>query len=178
MQASNESSSSETHRIHNMAIDPEIQRAIDSAVAQAIKMHRHDGVLTQNVYMNQIIDPKYGAYLRKWSYNLFFGETSVARPTNGATPVGALTGTTTSTRALFPLRIHGILVVSVDTVAGNITIKNGASTVATVAKGTVAGVVTGAATAANTDVQSNAVFTIESDGGNAIVIINFEFPDN
>lgn len=152
---------------------PEIQAAID----KAIRDHRHDGVLTQNIYLNQVVDPKFGPYVRKWSYNLLFGESSVARPTNGATPLGIFTGTT-NLICPFPIRIHAIYVVSVDTSAGNITLKNGASTITTIAKGTVAGAMIGAATASNTTVNGGAVLSMESDGGNVIVILHFDWPDN
>lgn len=160
---------------------PEIQQAIDAAVRQAIKDHRHDGVLTQNIYLNQILDPKFGQYARKWSYNLAFGETSVARPTNGTTSVGLLTGSSTTSGKLapFPFRIHAIYVLSLDTTAATITFSNGAGSIGTVAKGTVAGAMVGVTALSATDINGGESITmVSSSAGNAIVITHLEFPDN
>ena len=71
--------------------------------------------------------------------------------------------------------IRSIVVVALDVTAGNIVTKNGANTVATVAKGIVSGVPTGAAALANTALAAGAVFTVESSSaGNARVVIGLD----
>lgn len=155
-------------------MNPEIKQYIDDQ----IKMHRHDGVLTQNIYMDQVIDPKFGKYLRKWSYNLLLGETSVARPTNGTTEVGLLTGTS-SKLSPFPFRIHALYVLSLDTTAGTITFNDGAGAIATVAKGTVAGAMVGVTAVSDTDINGGEnISMVSSSAGNVIAITHLEFPDN
>lgn len=74
------------------------------------------------------------------------------------------------------LTITGVVTISKDTNAANITLKNGTNTVSTVAKGTSAGLVTGEDTLANTTVAAAATVTVESSAtnGDAHVIIFFE----
>lgn len=75
----------------------------------------------------------------------------------------------------YAITIVGIMLVSLDTTAGNITVENPASTVvATIAKGTVAGVVVGATTLANTAVAATSNLIVDSSSaGNARVSITY-----
>jgi hypothetical protein len=90
--------------------------------------------------------------------------------TNGTTAVDIFGNNT-----FYPFTILSAAVICNDATAGNITIKNGTSTVATIAKGIVAGVMTGASSLSNTLVGRNTLFTaVSSSAGNAFVIINFK----
>ena len=75
--------------------------------------------------------------------------------------------------APFPTRtLVAVFVISLDTTAGNIVLKHGANTVATIAKGTTSGALVGAASLANTTVTKGQVVTVESSSaGNASVIM-------
>ena len=100
-----------------------------------------------------------------------FGLASIARQTNGTTPVNVFGPTVP-----FSGTIDGIFVCSNDTTAGNITISNNGNVVATVAKGTSAGVLTGATSLANTSMVAGTPFTIVSDSaGNVTCYITFRF---
>lgn len=141
----------------------------------AIKMHRHDGVLTQNVYLNQLF-----AYRQRWNEilnlnNLLY---TFAGTTNGTNVVNVSpAGNDGATPA--PFQIAFIYLVSLDTTAGNITIKNNASTVATIAKGTVAGAFVPALSAANVTFNPGDVLSIvSSTAGNATVFFQVRFPFN
>lgn len=93
----------------------------------------------------------------------------VSKDTNNTTPVdvfGVANG--------FDGVITGVFVISKDATAGNIIIKTTAGTVATIAKGGVAGVMTGAVSLANTAIDDEGICTIESSSaGEATVIILF-----
>lgn len=94
----------------------------------------------------------------------------VAVATNGTTGVNVF-GVTDG----FNGTITNIKVTAQDTTAGTITIADTAGVVATIAKGTVAGIVTGATTLANTSFTSAGFLTIASStAGNAIVEITFK----
>lgn len=149
------------------------KQEVQVMITEAIKMHRHDGVLTQLVYLSQLF-----GFRPKWQDNLDLGETSIARATTGTTPVPmfetSILGTTP-----FPFTVHAVYVISNDTTAGNIILKNGSSTVCTIAKGTVAGVMVGAPSLSSASYVSGAVCTIQSSSaGNATLIMHIEFPDN
>jgi len=95
---------------------------------------------------------------------------SVSTSTNSTTPVNVF-GTTVPFNGI----ITGIYVISKDTTAGNITIASTAGTIATIAKGTVAGVMVGAVSLTNTSFSSGNTFTVvSSSAGEAFVIINFQ----
>jgi hypothetical protein len=78
-----------------------------------------------------------------------------------------------ATGAPADINITAILTVALDTNAGNIVVKNGTNTVATIAKSTTAGLMVAAASLANAGVTKGSTFTAESDStnGNASVII-------
>ncbi len=155
-------------------MDDEAKKEVSGMIAEAIKSHRHDGVLTQVVYLDKIIDPVFGRYARKWSEMFALGETSIARPTNGTSPVSIFGAVNP-----YYFRLHAVVVISGDTTAGNIIVKNGSNTSATVAKGTTAALLFGATSLANTDFVPGTDCTIESSSaGNAVVILFLEFPDN
>lgn len=100
-----------------------------------------------------------------------FGMASIARQTNGTTPVNVFGATLP-----FSGTVDGIFVCSNDTTAGNITISNNGNVVATIAKGTSAGVLTGATSLANTSMVAGTPFTIVSDSaGNVTCYITFRF---
>lgn len=71
--------------------------------------------------------------------------------------------------------ITAVAVIALDTTAGNITLKNGASTVATVAKGTTAGGLVGATSLSNTSVDNGATLSVvSSSAGNATVLVYYQ----
>jgi hypothetical protein len=74
------------------------------------------------------------------------------------------------------VEITGVYLVSLDTSAGNITVENPASTVVcTIAKGTVAGVLVGGTTLANTTVTAGTNLVVDSStAGNARVYITYK----
>lgn len=93
--------------------------------------------------------------------------------------VATLFGTTNGTTAVTILNnaqeagyIVGVLVWALDTTAGNITVVNASNTVATIAKGTTAGVATGEASLANQSIAiGNSVTIASSSAGNARVCV-------
>jgi hypothetical protein len=97
---------------------------------------------------------------------------AVAALTTGTTAVNVF-GTAGAPAAL---TITGVIAVAQDTLAGNMVLKSGTNTVASFAKSTTAGVVTGEDGAlANTSVTSADTCTVESSttNGNGMVIITF-----
>ncbi len=148
-------------------------------IAESIKAHRHDGILTQNVYLNQIQDPVFGLAVRKWSSLLNLGETSIARVTNGVAAQNVFfNNSEVAITCPYFVRINAVYVICLDATAGNILVKNGTDTVATIAKGTVAGVMTGATSLAhNIYVPGNGCGIVSDSAGNAVVIMQLEFSD-
>lgn len=75
----------------------------------------------------------------------------------------------------YAVTITGVFVIAKDTTAGNITVENPASTVVcTIAKGTVAGVLVGATSLANTAVAAGTNLVVDSSTtGNASVFITY-----
>lgn len=97
------------------------------------------------------------------------GYFSVAKDTNTTTPVNVIAATVP-----FACTITAVYLISKDTTASNITVTDTAGTVATIAKGTSAGVMVGATSLTNTAVASGDILTIVSSGaGNATVLIEF-----
>lgn len=95
----------------------------------------------------------------------------VVPTTNGTTAVNVF-GAGGAPRAL---NITAVFVGALDTTAGNIIVKNGTDTVASVAKGTSTGVFVIEEAIANTAVAAGAVCTAESSSaGNAAVFIYYE----
>lgn len=98
------------------------------------------------------------------------GGYSVAKNTNGTSPVNVFG----AGGAPFPLVVTAVYLICRDNVAGNITLKQAANTVCTIAKGTVAGVMTGATGLSNdTYAKGDACTIVSSTAGDATVIINF-----
>jgi hypothetical protein len=88
--------------------------------------------------------------------------------TNGTTAVNVY-GAGGAPRAMV---VKDVIVTALDTIAGNILLKNGTNTVCTIAKGTSATVVVGSGTLSNTAIAKNAICTVESSTtGNARVKI-------
>ena len=97
----------------------------------------------------------------------------VAKDTNGTTPTNVFN----VGGANFPMTITGYFLISKDTTAGNITLKNFGSTVATIAKGTTSGALVGATSLSNTTYYPGNSFTIVSDSaGNSTVFVSFTSP--
>lgn len=95
--------------------------------------------------------------------------TQAIKITNGTTPVNVF-GNPSGVGGV----IQSISVQALDTTAGNIIIKDTAGTVATIAKGTVIGVITGAGAIANPTFTAAGILTIESSSvGNAVVYITY-----
>lgn len=98
------------------------------------------------------------------------GYFTVAIATNGTTPVNVFG----AGGAPCNLTVTSVMVISKDTTAGNIVLKQAANTVATIAKGTAAGAVLGATSLANAAYTAADVCTVESSSaGDAKVIITF-----
>ncbi len=95
---------------------------------------------------------------------------TVAKTTNGTTAVDVFD----SAGAPYPIVVTGVFLVSQDTTAGNITLKQAANTVVTIAKGTVSGTLVGGVSLANTTyAQGDACTIVSSSAGNATVFITF-----
>lgn len=90
--------------------------------------------------------------------------------TTGTVAVSVFGGALTN-----PVIITDVIVTSLDTTAGNITVENPAGTVVcTIAKGTASGALVGAVTLANTTVSAGNVLVVKSSSaGNALVKIFF-----
>jgi len=101
----------------------------------------------------------------------YIGYYSVSATTNGTTAVNIFASTQ------FPLTITGVYLISNDTTAGNITLNEAGSTVATIAKGTSTSAMVGATSLSNTSVKQGSSLTIvSSSAGNATVFITFTTP--
>lgn len=145
-------------------------------IDDAIKWHRHDGVLAQNIYLNTIFGwrPRWSSIL---NVNQLVFEVGVV--TNGTTPVNFFSDNNNITS--YPFRIVGATATALDTTAGTISVKNNADTVLTLAKGTVSGAVVG-----NTSVNSSfwnvssgaSVTAVSSSAGNVLLFIKILFPFN
>ena len=99
------------------------------------------------------------------------GYFTVAVDTNSTTPVNVFG----AGGAPVALTVKSVKVISKDTTAGDIILKQAANTVATIAKGTDAGAVIGAVSLANTSYTAADVCTVESSSaGEATVEIVFE----
>ena len=98
------------------------------------------------------------------------GYFTVAVDTNGTTAVDVFG----SAGAPCALTVTSAVSVAQDTTAGNITLKQAANTVATIAKGTSSGVLVGAASLANTSYAAgDACTVVSSSAGNSTVLITF-----
>lgn len=104
--------------------------------------------------------------------------------TQTSTQFSAITADTNGTTAVSvfgaggyirDITITGVYLISKDTTAGNITVENPTATVvSTIAKGTVAGVMVGASSLANTSVTAGTNLVVDSStAGNATVFITF-----
>lgn len=150
-------------------IDPEIASYINGQIAKSQKDARYSTSNAVYHTHNGIDAPKiqYGNIVNAPNY---FITTAL---TAGTTPTPFFS----SNGANFPLTVTSIFLISNDTTAGNITVKNNGNTVATIAKGTVAGAMVGASSLANTAYNANFPFTVESSStGNARVLLTFTIP--
>ncbi len=162
-------------------MDENTKKYIDDHIAEAIRNHRHTGVLAQNIFLNQIVDPVYGAAVRKWSSILNLGETSIARKTNGTNAVNVFfDNSETAITCPYFMRVNAMYVISLDTTAGTISLLKGISTVGSVAKGTTAGLLFGSVNLDDTlrvYEPGQACGLVSSSAGNATVILQLEFSD-
>ncbi len=98
---------------------------------------------------------------------------TIAVNTNGTTAVNVFAGAVPANLAP-GIVITSIVSIALDTTAGNITIANDGATVATIAKGTSAGVLVGATSLSNATVTSGKALTVaSSSAGNSTVVITF-----
>lgn len=98
------------------------------------------------------------------------GHSAIAVSTNGTTAVNVF-GTAGAPTALV---VTSVISIAQDTTAGNITLKQAANTVVTVAKGTTSGGVVGGVTLAYTTYAKGDVCTVVSSSvGNSIVVITY-----
>jgi hypothetical protein len=86
---------------------------------------------------------------------------SIVATTNGTTPVNVFD----ANGAPDNLNITAILTIATVTLAGNLVVKNGTDTMATIAKSTTIGAMTAAAPSAVANVAKGAVFTVEMGAG-------------
>lgn len=94
----------------------------------------------------------------------------IAAETNGTTNVDVFG----AGGVPFSMEVTGVFLISKDTTAGNITVLRGADTVATIAKGTVAGAMVGATSLANTQYTFKQACQVDSStAGNATVFITY-----
>ncbi len=149
------------------------EQQIKQWIADAVKWHRHDGVLTQLVYLFQVF-----GFRQRWAEILETNELSfqIIVDSNGTTPVfvfgnGVVPG---------PFRIESIYIISLDTTAGTITFtRNGTDTVATIAKGVVSGAMVGAVSLTNREFEPGDTLSfVSSSAGNVRVSFNFLYPNN
>lgn len=139
-----------------------IQQEIASAQKDALYSVKNASAETHN----GIDAPKisYGNLINTVPYHV------VAVSTNGTTAVNVFG----VSGLQYSFTITSVVVLSLDTTAANITISNNGSTVASVAKGTVAGVLTGAPSLSYVNYKSGEPFTVVSSStGNAIVFVYF-----
>lgn len=142
-------------------------------ITDAIKWHRHDGVLTQLVYLYNLF-----GFRNRWSYilNLNNANFGIATLTNGTTLANVFTP---GGIVPIPFRISVAYVISMDTTAANISIQKNGGTIGTVAKGTSAGLMTGFTSFSDTDfLPGDTCKIVSSSSGNAIVNLQVLFPTN
>lgn len=100
--------------------------------------------------------------------SFFTGQFSVAATTNGVTAVNVFT----SAGAPYAMTVTAVFLIAQDATASNITLKQAANTVVTIAKGVTAGALVGGVSLTNTVYAKGDACTVVSSGtGNATVII-------
>lgn len=148
--------------MNNEEIENRIEKLEEET--EEFRLHIHDGITSL------VLSPKnlQGGYLLN----------PVTVTTSGTTPVnvfGGLSATSNRNNTPFNLTIKAIYLICLDSTAGNITISNSGNTIATIAKGVVPGLMTGAVSLANTLVTiTNQFTTVSSSAGNAQVIIIYQ----
>ncbi len=144
-------------------------------ITDAVKWHRHDGVLTQRVLLNQLF-----GFRRRWNdiLNLNTLTSTMNAVTNGTTPVTTFIDTADgSTPFAFLVVVVGAI--SLDSTAGTITVKKNSSTICTIVKSTTPGVIQYATSVANNSlVPGDILSAVSSSAGNAIVKVEVLFPSN
>lgn len=148
-------------------ISPEIKSYIDSAIQNAQKQARYSTDNAAYHVHNGVDAPRIPYVNIQGTINYF----SIAKNTNGTTSINLFS----SSGAPFPFLITAVYVIALDTTAGNITLTNNGNTVCTIAKGTTAGVLTGASSLSHTSYIANTPISIlSSSAGNVTVIVVFE----
>lgn len=139
-------------------IDEKIQNALFNYNKTSLSMPRH----THNNVDSLPLDPKY--FLK---YATLIAPNVIIVKTTGTSPVNVF-----PTGLPFNLNYTAMLSIALDTTAGNISLLNGANTVATIAKGTVSGAVVGAISYSNIlQKQGTPATVVSSSAGNSLVII-------
>lgn len=141
-------------------IDEKIRTAFQNYTQASLKLPRH----THNNVDSLSLDPKY--FLK---YQTLIAPNVVVMSTNGTTPVNIFPN-----GLPFNLTYTSIVSIAKDGTAGNIILSNNTATVATIAKGTTAGVCVGASSIANTvQLKGTPATVVSSTAGNSFVIIYF-----
>lgn len=145
----------------------------------AIKTHRHDGVLTQLIYLYQLF-----GFRRRWQDVLNLNEIAfnLGVATNGTTPV-FFVNASSSHQTPTQFEVVGATSVALDTTAATITIKKNSTTICTITKSTTAGNMTGATSivttgAANQLNPGDILSAVSSSAGNSLVQVQILFPFN
>lgn len=144
-------------------------------ITDAIKWHRHDGVLTQRVLLNQL----FGFRIRWYDVlNINTVAFNINAVTNGTTPVTTFIDTASgATPVSFLVAVVGAI--SLDSTAGTITLKKNSSTICTITKSTTPGVIQYATSVANNIlVPGDILSAVSSSAGNALVTLQVLFPNN
>lgn len=133
----------------------EVKLRDQSRVAKVI-YHLHNGVDSPNV--------PYGSLSENPNYFCVATNTNGTSPANVFGPGGAP----------FNATLTGMFVISLDTTAANISAYNSSKTVATIVKGTTAGLMTGATSLSNvTYVRGSTMTVASSSAGNSTVFLTF-----
>ncbi len=150
-------------------MEPEEITKLVQAEIEEVLVKQQYGVKRVPYHVHNNLDAPPIQYINLISAPRFF--TAVA-DTNGTTNVNVFgTG-----GAPFPMTIVGVLLISKDTTAGNITVLQRTNTVCTIAKGTTAGALVGATSLANTIYAPGDACQVDSSSaGNATVYITFSF---
>lgn len=144
-------------------------------ITDAVKWHRHDGVLTQRVLLNQLF-----GFRQRWAdiLNLNTITSTINAITNGTTPVTTFIDTATGATP-FNFLVAIVSAVSLDTTAATITLKKNALTICTITKSTTPGVIQYATSVANNIlVPGDILSAVSSSAGNAIVKVEILWPNN
>lgn len=118
------------------------------------------------------LNPEFGGRAAAQGFDALHGNgiSVTAKDTSGTTVIQVFRNP-----IQFAGAITGVFLIAKDTTTGNIVVKRGDDTVATIAKGASAGALVGASSLANADLTPDDSVTIESStAGNATVFISYK----